>query len=531
MSDKKIPKPEEFQREFEEFVQKRFGKNIHVVAQGLLAPFQAEADKPEQKVGADSGRKKEPDGGLSGFAMKPRELKAYLDRFIIGQDEAKKALSIAVCDHYNQITLHQKEPDLEEHNFYSKQNVLVLGPTGVGKTYMIKQIARLIGVPFIKADATRFSETGYIGANVDDLIRDLVSQAGGDTDLARYGIVYLDEADKLASAQSHGGRDVSGRGVQLGLLKLMEETDIDLKASNDPASQMQIFMEMQQKGRVEKQVVNTRYILFIVSGAFTGLEHIIGRRLRTSAIGFDAKGEQLPDRHELLSQADTEDFIRYGFEPEFVGRLPVRVTCHQLDDKSLFDILKNSEGSIIRQYCQAFRSYGIKLKFNDNALRSIARLAAREKTGARSLMTTCEKIFRDFKFELPSAGIREVEVTQDLVDDPRTFLSNLLKEAAGLAPADRTAIQGVEDKFLEDHGIRITFDPKARQLLCQGAKDKGLKLCEFCQKLLASYEHGLKLIGQNTGAKEFVLDSNVVSSPEQALERMVKESCTRPGSF
>ena len=188
------------------------------------------------------------------FDLKPKEVKQYLDRYVIKQDDAKKALAIAVCDHYNHVREVHENPKVADTD-YSKQNVVMLGPTGVGKTYLIRHIAKLIGVPFVKADATRFSETGYVGANVDDMIRDLVTQADDDIELAQYGIIYLDEVDKIATPPNIIGRDVSGRGVQIGLLKLMEETEVDLRAGYDAASQMQAMMEFQQKGKVEKRII------------------------------------------------------------------------------------------------------------------------------------------------------------------------------------------------------------------------------------------------------------------------------------
>jgi len=349
MTDKNIPSPEEIQNEFKEFVQKRFGDNVQVVASPMDAPFPAPMpldETPEEKSEFDLN-----------FDLKPKDVKKHLDRFVIKQEEAKKALSIAVCDHYNHVRQYHENPDLRDIE-YSKQNVMVLGPTGVGKTYLIKQIAKLIGVPFVKADATRFSETGYVGANVDDLIRDLVSQANGDLELAQYGIIYLDEADKLAASRSVGGKDVSGRGVQIGLLKLMEETEVDLMTGGDMSSQLSAFMEFQQKGKISKKLINTRHILFIISGAFNGLIDIIKERENQNAIGFNTERKSLAQDEEFLHHATTKDYVDFGFEPEFVGRLPVRVACDTLDKDDLFKILKNSEGSIIKQYVNALGDRG-----------------------------------------------------------------------------------------------------------------------------------------------------------------------------
>ena len=258
--ERKIPTPDELKQEVEDLLKRKYGAAVQVMAAEVATPARTRGragDAPRD----DASRKRSRSKALR-FDLKPKEITAHLDQYVIRQDEAKKALAIAVCDHYGHLreSIERPGPDTAS---YSKQNVLLMGPTGVGKTYLIRKVADLVGVPFVKADATRFSETGYVGANVDDLVRDLVTQANGDLELASYGIVYLDEADKLATPSGHSGRDVSGRGVQFGLLKLMEETDVDLRAAHDMASQMQAFMEMQQKGKIERKVVNTRHILFI----------------------------------------------------------------------------------------------------------------------------------------------------------------------------------------------------------------------------------------------------------------------------
>lgn len=351
------------------------------------------------------------------FNLKPADIARYLSRFVIGQREAKKVLSVALCDHFQHVRL-----TLEGHAapFYQKQNVLLLGPTGVGKTHLIRSAAELIGVPFVKADATKFSETGYVGGDVDDLVRDLVRRANGDVKKAAHGIIYLDEVDKLATRGDTGGRDVSGRGVQTNLLKLMEDGDVPLVSPNDVTGQLQSAMAAMRGGdALQAETINTRHILFIVSGAFSGITDLIARRLGETRAPSASEDQ-------LIAAASTADLIAFGLEPEFVGRLPVRVACHGLDEEDLFNVLRRSESSLIHQYERAFAAYGIHCEFTDDGLRQLAGLAAGEQTGARGLMTICERVFRDFKFKLPGSRVKRFTVTAKLVREPAKELRLLL---------------------------------------------------------------------------------------------------------
>src|SRR5258708_9338304 len=364
------PPQEEFQRQLSDLVRQHSQKARGPSAQAENAGV---PEAPEPKAKTEQFE----------FNYKPREVKAHLDRFVIKQDEAKKVLSVALCDHYHHVRLALEG---KESPNYAKQNVILVGPTGVGKTFLIRNAANLIGVPFVKADATKFSETGYVGGDVEDMVRDLLRLADGDVTRAQYGIIYIDEIDKIAAAGNMQGRDVSGRGVQTNLLKLMEETDVPARSPNDIAGQIQAMMDVTQRGRKSSSTINTKHILFIVSGAFGGLEQIVRRRMRETSIGFAARERPIEKAEEVLEQAQTRDFLEFGFEPEFIGRLPVRVGCHSLNVGELFLVLKNSEGSIIRQYEQDFAAYGIEVLFSDEGLRRLAHTADGEQTAPHGVV-------------------------------------------------------------------------------------------------------------------------------------------------
>src|SRR6201981_568045 len=374
-----FPSPDELKAKITEFMKQNFGDRVSVAAFPAPEPAEAEPEEKAEKI----------DNQEFEFDFLPRDIKAHLDRFVIKQEEAKKVLAIAVCDHYNHAKylrqLEKENPKQAELLEYAKQNVILVGPTGVGKTYLIKHIADLIKVPFVKADATKFSETGYVGGDVEDLVRELVHKANGDVNLAQFGIIYIDEIDKIAAAGNLIGRDVSGRGVQTTLLKLMEEPEVPVRSMNDLQAQLQAAFEYQKRGKAKRETINTRHILFVVSGAFERLKQQASRRISQGQIGFSAEPVKVMD-NQLFQHVTTHDLVEYGFEPEFIGRLPVRVVCEDLDADDLFKIMKFSEGSILRQYERAFRAYGIEISFEDEALRLIAEEASKERTGARGLL-------------------------------------------------------------------------------------------------------------------------------------------------
>ncbi len=463
------------------------------------------------------------------FNLKPREIRDYLDRFVIQQAEAKKVLSVAICDHYNHVRQCIENPDLRDRD-YAKQNILLLGPTGVGKTYLMRCIARLIGVPFVKADATKFSETGYVGGDVEDLVRDLVKAANGDVELAQYGIVYIDEIDKIATSSStgSGGRDVSGRGVQINLLKLMEETDVNLQSQTDIAAQMQAMMDLQRTGKPRRRTINTRHILFIVSGAFDKLAEQVKRRVQSGHIGFGsaaaAEGSRPEQDSDFLRLAHSRDIIDYGMEPEFVGRLPVRVACQALGAPDLEQILLTSEGSILAQYRADFAGYGIDFDMTADAVSEVARRAHRESTGARGLMTVLERVFRGFKFELPSTGIKAFRVDAGTVAAPEGQLQQLLREnAERQRDILRAEVAAFSERFKREHGFDLDFDEGAVSALIEESLAKDKTIRALCEEKFRNFHHGLKLLAREGEPQRYAITREVVANPERTISAWVVE--------
>ncbi|MFZ4774883.1 MAG: AAA family ATPase [Terrimicrobiaceae bacterium] len=507
-----LPSPDQLQQRLQEFLKSGF----------TPLATEAAAGEPDSE-GETSVSQADP---IRDFCLIPKDIKKHLDRFVIQQDEAKKVLGIAVCDHYNHARESRMRPDEAAPLEYAKQNVILLGPTGVGKTYLVRHVADLIGVPFVKADATKFSEAGYVGGDVEDLVRELVHKADGDLNLAQYGIIYIDEIDKIASASEMVGRDVSGRGVQTALLKLMEETEVPLRSANDLQAQLQAAMEFQKRGKVQRESINTRHILFIVSGAFDKLADRVARRLKKSNIGFGADPTALArEPAEFLRMAGTRDFVDYGLEPEFIGRLPVRVVCDALTEEDLYGVLKQSEGSLIRQYERAFRSHGIEAVFSDESLRRIASLAALENTGARGLLTVCERLLRDFKYELPGSGVRNFEITPGVLDHPGDAIARLLQ--TGEAEARRAQLLVIEQfaaRFGDRHGLSIRFEEQAVSRLIDLAAEKNIPVRDLCESLFKDYEFGLGLIRRNSGRSEFVIPAGAVDAPDRVLSQWVVAS-------
>jgi endopeptidase Clp ATP-binding regulatory subunit ClpX len=460
---------------------------------------------------------------IQAFNFKPREIRDYLNRFVIKQDDAKKILSVAICDHYNHVRQCLDDPALREKD-YLKQNIILLGPTGVGKTYLMRNIARLIGVPFVKADATKFSETGYVGGDVEDLVRDLVKIAGGNVDLAQYGIIFIDEIDKIAAASGTTTRDVSGRGVQINLLKLMEETEVNLHSQTDLLGQMQAAMEIQRGGKPGRKTINTRHVLFIVSGAFDKLAESVNKRIQSSQIGF-AHAKEEEDDSDYLARVTTQDFIGYGFEPEFIGRLPVRVACQALTASDLEEVLLTSEGSILSQYRADFAGFGIDFNITREAIREIAERAASEKTGARGLMTVLERAFRDYKFELPSTAIKTFNVDKETIAEPTKAVKRMLREnAAAQHGVLRDEIAGFAKRFANTHGFELEFDEGAVNALIEESLATDTTIRGLCEQKFRDFQHGLKLINRNSGRTRFPIDGTTVKDADKALSAWIIES-------
>lgn len=576
MNDKNenIPDPKRIEKELGEFLNKKFGGTVKIISPSL-----ATQAKPISGREGSVGRKK-----LVNFDIKPTELIAYLDQYIVRQERAKSVLSTKICTHFNRI----KHLETSKHSDIKitgaiKSNILMLGPTGVGKTYMIKLIAKRLGVPFIKADATKFSETGYVGGDVDDLVRDLVKEADDDIELAECGIIYLDEIDKIASSGSIRGSDISRTGVQRALLKPMEETDVDLKVPHDPVSMMQELESFQRTGKRSQRRVNTANILFIMSGAFSDINEIIERRVTHRSMGFGSTLSKAGKNNEILKQVTAEDLVEFGFESEFIGRLPIRCILETLSKDDLLTILTMANNPVILGKRLDFAAYGIEIIFTPEALDILAQSASKENTGARGLVSVVENAMLEFEEKLPSTSIKSFVVTPEVVTDPKGQFARLIddnnktlldkefiearkrskdllsdhilenwKELTlrhGITLSKQrsdlvaeyyrthvtelgTAIQSVktfyetikkvEVDFYHKHDINIVFEEDAVDSLIEQFIKHDITHDELMAKIYNDFYNGLNLIREKSGTKRFFIPGKALVDHESFLGELIR---------
>ena len=534
---------------------------------------------------ADASGKTSIPNDLFHFDMKPEDLIAYLDQYIVRQDYAKAVLATKICTHFNRIQHIRNTGDASDDLVGGiKNNVLMIGPTGVGKTYLIRLIAKKIGVPFVKGDATKFSETGYVGGDVEDLVRDLVREADDNIELAQYGIVYIDEIDKIAGSRNIIGADVSRTGVQRALLKPMEETEVDLKVPHDPISMLQEIERFRKTGSRDKRTINTRYILFIMSGAFSDLPEIIKRRITRQNIGFGADIQNHNERQDTLSQVKSEDLVEFGFESEFIGRLPVRAVFERLTEDDLFEILKNPNNPVILGKKLDFAAYGIRIKFDDPVLKTLAKNAFNENTGARGLISAVERALLLFERHLPSASVTKFPVTSPVIESPEAALAELLnpdakqvqeneydrlerlerdhiktylhlnrkrlsdKYSLTLTPSrmDIVAafysrnvmdvgrvlqkvksfydeVKKMELSFYKKHDINIVLEDDAIDFIIEQLANPAVRIEDFERRLSVDFELGLKLVREKIGKNRFFITRKALLGPESFISSLITE--------
>lgn len=452
-----------------------------------------------QQPAADSQPHREENWEFD-FDYTPREIKAHLDRFVIGQGEAKKHLANAVCYHYRRYPSH--EP------YYQKKNILMVGNTGVGKTHLVEVLSNYIEVPFVKADATKFSGTGYVGKNVNSLVRELAEKADYNLAKAEHGIVFLDEIDKICSSEELD-RDVSGRDVQTNLLKLLEETEVSLVDPANPASMMKGMRNVFGSDSQGEETINTGNILFIVSGAFPGLEEIVNDRLNKGSVGFTSELENKRNL-ELLRQCEPVDLMDFGLEAEFVGRLPVQTFLDDLDGEDLYRIMRESESSILQQYKEDFDTYGVSLEFTDEALREIAERALDQKMGARGLTSVLEKTVGEAMYELPGRAVEELTVTPEIVQAPREKINRLILD------------QELDEKLHEEfnrHGLEVKLTDSGREALVELACERDVTPVELFEERFEAIHHILKMIERD----ELVIDDEFIRHSQDKLDELCSE--------
>ncbi|THB80166.1 MAG: AAA family ATPase [Desulfobacteraceae bacterium] len=570
-----IHDPKKIEKELGEFLNKKFGPNVKIVTPSAL---------PQKEATLDTGQSRGKEE-LIDFDLKPAELIAYLDQYIVKQHQAKSVLATKICTHFNRIRHSQTSKDGQSRLAgIIKSNILMLGPTGIGKTYIIKLIAQKIGVPFVKADATKFSETGYVGGDVEDLIRDLVKEANDDIELAECGIVYIDEIDKIAASPNVIGAQVSRTGVQRALLKPMEETDVDLKVPHDPVSMMQELESYQRTGKRSKRTVNTANILFIVSGAFSNLTEVIKRRVSKQTIGFGSHINTALKEMDYLKQAKAEDLVEFGFESEFIGRLPVRCVLDSLEEDDLYQILKMPNNPVILSKRLDFAAYGISIVFTDDAFRVLAQRAYRENTGARGLVSVVEEALLIFEEKLPSSILDRFIVTAEVVENPKKTLDDLLsqknetrwnhlyeqarndfkayisryikdnwkifsirhgltlsqlrcqmvadyfcthileiEDAVKQVKKFHDSVKEIEVEISKSYDLNINFEEDAVDFLIEQFSTHDATVDEILTKIYDDYYDGFNLLREKTGKNRFFLSKHSLTEPETYLNDLIRK--------
>ncbi|MEJ0000190.1 MAG: AAA family ATPase [Verrucomicrobiota bacterium] len=505
------PENDPLHARLQEFLRRNLESGSGFIPQVEQPAGEEPAPPPKAKAGFD-------------FNLTPRQVKEHLDRFVIkagrGQEgpghHRLRPLSPRARRHAGQGGRQLHEAERAGH-----------GPDRVGKTYLVKCLAELIGVPMVRADATKFTETGYVGGDVEDLVRDLVTQAEGDKETAQYGIIYLDEVDKLASSSVGSGRDVSGRGVQTNLLKLMEETEVPLRSQTDLQSQLQAAMEFQRRGgKVKKETINTRHILFIVSGAFDRLPEIVKRRMSKAEIGFAARAaRRAPGRPgaRRRDHAGPDRLLRHGAgvcrpaagagglrrsrrrrplrDPQAERGLahpPVRGGLPRLRDR----------GDVTDDVCARWRGW-----------------PRRSKPGREVWSPSRRRTLRPFKFELPGSGVRRFVVHESLVLGPEAELRRILSDGRyeeRLVMAE--IVRQFAARFEEKHALRLELTPDGIDALVDGALQAERNMRDHCAMVFKDFEFGLKLVSKNSGQTTFTIDRDVVAAPDQTMSRWVVNS-------